>query len=48
MSKLRIFKIKKKISAISPAKTAQKFLDGKAVSAPQKLGDFFKKNDKKQ
>ena len=28
---------------ISPSETAQKCLDGKGVSAPQKLGDFFKK-----
>ena len=46
MSKLRIFKLKK-IREISPAETTGKFLEGKAVSAPQKRGDFFKENDKK-
>ena len=30
-----------------PRKTGRKFLDGKAVSAFQKLCDFFKKNDEK-
>ena len=31
------------LRAISPSEMAQKFLDGKGVSAPQKLGDFSKK-----
>ena len=31
------------LRAISPEETAQKFLDGKGVSAPQKLSGFFQK-----
>ena len=31
------------LRAISPEETAQKFLDGKGVSTPQKLSGIFKK-----
>ena len=44
---IKNFQIKKKIDRFPPRKTSRKFLYGKAVSAPQKRGDFFKKNDKK-
>merc|ERR1712055_968987 len=44
---IKSFQIKKNLREISPAETAGRFLDGKAVSAPQKLCIFFKKNDKK-
>ena len=37
------FKVRKYKSDFPRGKTAQKFLDGKGVSAPQKLSDFFKK-----
>ena len=40
---IKNFQSLKNLSAISPEETARKFLDGKAVSAPQKLGDFSKK-----
>ena len=43
--KLRAFKFSNLeiLRVISPSEKAQKFLDGKGVSAPQKLGGFFKK-----
>ena len=31
------------LRAISPPETARNFFDGKGVSAPHKLSDFFKK-----
>ena len=43
MSILR-FKFWKFKSDFYPQKTVQKIRDGKGVSAPQKLSDFFKKN----
>ena len=44
---IKNFQIKKKLRDIFPAETAGKFLNGRPVSAPQKLCTFFKKNDKK-
>ena len=35
-------------SDFPPGKMYGKFFDEKGDSPPQKLGDFFKKNDKKQ